>query len=133
VSTKITRDAAAGTPLLHYGSPLIEQRELAGGRALVDLSDRDILSVIGPDRLTWLDSLTSQQLSHLTPGESAETLLLDPSGRVEYAAKVVDDGVATWLFLDAGAGVGLLAFLDRMRFMLRVGVEDPTPGPTARP
>jgi folate-binding protein YgfZ len=110
----------------HYANPLGEQRRLAAGEALVDLSDRDVLSITGPDRLTWLDSLTSQSIARLTPGESAETLLLDPSGRVEYAIRVVDDGETTWLLLDPGQGAGLLAFLDRMRFMLRVEIADRT-------
>jgi hypothetical protein len=90
----------------------------------VDLSDRDILSITGPDRLSWLDSLTSQRLIGIAPGASAETLLLDPSGRVEYAARVLDDGETTWLLMDAGTGAGFLTFLTKMRFMLRVEVLD---------
>jgi folate-binding protein YgfZ len=129
VSTEFAgRAGAVGDPPVHYGNPLAEQRELAAGRAIVDLSDRDVLSVTGPDRLSWLDSLTSQSLTGLAPGESAETLLLDPSGRIEYAARVLDDGETTWLLLDAGTGAGLLAFLDRMRFLLRVEVADRGPG-----
>ncbi len=121
-----SRAGAVGDPPQHYGSPLAEQRELAAGRAIVDLSDRDVVTVTGPDRLTWLDSLLSQSLAHLAPGESAEALLLDPSGRIEYAARVVDDGETSWLLMDAGTGAGLAAFLDRMRFMLRVEVADRT-------
>lgn len=119
----ISRPGAVGDPPLHYGSPLAEQRALLAG-AVVDLSDRDVVTVTGPDRLTWLDSLLSQSLARLAPGESAETLLLDPSGRIEYAARVVDDGETAWLLMDAGTGAGLAAFLDRMRFMLRVEVAD---------
>lgn len=118
------RAGAVGVPPQHYGNPLGEQRELAAGRAIVDLSDRDILSITGPDRLSWLDSLTSQRLIGIAPGASAETLLLDPSGRIEYAARVLDDGETTWLLMDAGTGAGLLAFLTKMRFMLRVEVHD---------
>jgi folate-binding protein YgfZ len=106
------------------GNPYTQQRALVAGEAVVDLSDRDVLTITGPDRLTWLDSLTSQSIAKLAPGESAETLLLDPSGRVEYAIRVVDDGETAWLLLDPGTGAGLLAFLERMRFMLRVGVAD---------
>ncbi len=119
-----TRAGAVGDPPQHYGNPLGEQRDLARGAAIVDLSDRDVVTVTGPDRLTWLDSLLSQSLARLAPGESAEALLLDPSGRVEYAARVVDDGETAWLLMDAGTGTGLAAFLDRMRFMLRVVVAD---------
>ncbi len=120
------RPGAVGVPPQHYGNPLLEQRLLARGSAIVDLSDRDVLSITGDDRLSWLDSLTSQAVAKLEPGDSAETLLLDPSGRVEYAARVLDDGVTARLLMDAGTGAGLLAFLTRMRFMLRVEVADRT-------
>jgi folate-binding protein YgfZ len=43
---------------------------------------------------------------------------------VEHALRVLDDGVSTWLLLDAGAGAPLFTFLDRMRFLLRVEVAD---------
>jgi len=119
-----SREGAVGDPPQHYGNPLAEQRALAAGHAIVDLSDRDVVTVTGPDRLTWLDSLLSQSLARLAPGESAEALLLDPSGRVEYAARVVDDGETAWLLMDGGTGAGLAAFLDRMRFTLRVEVAD---------
>ena len=115
----------SGVPA-HYGNPLAEQRALAEGRAIVDLSDRAVLSVTGPDRLSWLNSLTSQSLLGLPPGESTETLLLDVTGRLEHAARVVDDGVTTWLLVDADEAPSLLAWLDRMRFMLRVEVADRT-------
>lgn len=105
-------------------NPFTDQRALLAGEANADLAAHDVLSVTGPDRLSWLDSLTSQRLSTLRPGESAETLLLDPSGRIEYAARVVDDGDTTWLLMDAGTGAGLAAFLQRMRFLLRVEVAD---------
>ncbi len=123
ISSFASRAGAVGDPPQHYGNPLGEQRALLAG-ALVDLSDRDVVTVTGPDRLTWLDSLLSQSLARLAPGESAEALLLDPSGRIEYVARVVDDGETAWLLMDAGTGAGLAAFLDRMRFMLRVEVAD---------
>lgn len=120
------RPGAVGDPPQHYGNPLGEQRALASGAAVVDLSDRAVLTITGPDRLTWLDSLTSQSVARLAPGDSAETLLLDPSGRIEHAIRLVDDGVTAWLLVDASEGPTLAAWLDRMRFMLRVEVADRT-------
>lgn len=106
--------------LAHLGSPAREQRDLAAGRALAPLASRTVLTVSGPDRLTWLDSITSQALAGLAPGESAELLVLDPQGHVEHAAGVVDDGERTWLIVDRGRVESLLAWLMRMRFRLRV-------------
>ncbi|WP_166788184.1 YgfZ/GcvT domain-containing protein [Cryobacterium glaciale] len=110
----------------HYGNPMIEQRTLAAGRAIVDLSHRGVLSVSGPDRLTWLNSIASQELKSVKPGESTEMLLLDPTGHLEYAIRVLDDGVETWLLVEAAELPGLQTFLDRMKFMLRVQVVDHT-------
>ncbi|SDT23517.1 CAF17-like 4Fe-4S cluster assembly/insertion protein YgfZ [Microterricola viridarii] len=110
----------------HYGNPMVEQRQLLAGTAIVDLSHRGVLSVTGPDRLSWLNSMTSQALDRLAPGESSETLVLDSNGRVEYDARVIDDGVTTWLLLEAAELPGLKAWLERMRFMLRVEVADET-------
>ena len=110
----------------HYGAPLSEQRRLLAGGAIVDLSHRGVLSVAGPDRLTWLNSISSQELRRLTPGESTETLLLDPNGHVEYAMEVIDDGVETWLLVEVAQLPGLHAWLDKMRFTLRVQVVDHT-------
>jgi folate-binding protein YgfZ len=115
----------AGVPA-HYGNPMAEQRMLAAGDAIVDLSHRAVLSVTGGDRLSWIDSLTSQSIKALQPGESSETLLLDPTGRLEYAVRLVDDGVTLWLLLERDEATGLYAWLDRMRFMLRVEVADRT-------
>ncbi len=108
----------------HYGDPVSEQRMLAAGRAIVDLSDRGVVTVTGDDRLRWLDSLTSQAVGQLAPGSSAETLLLDPQGRLEHSIRLLDDGTTTWLLVDAAQAAPLAAWLDRMRFMMRVEVAD---------
>jgi tRNA-modifying protein YgfZ len=115
---------AVGNPPEHYGNLLGEQQRLAAGEAVVDLSDRAVLTVTGEDRLTWLDSLTSQSIAKLAPGESAETLLLDPTGRLEYDIRLLDDGVSTWLLLEPQEAEGLRAWLARMVFMLRVEIAD---------
>ncbi|MFT4231081.1 MAG: glycine cleavage T C-terminal barrel domain-containing protein [Microbacterium sp.] len=104
----------------HFGSPAAEQRALASGRAIAPLGDRRVLAVSGPDRLTWLDSITSQAIAGLAPGESSELLVLDPHGHVEHAAAVLDDGDTTWLISDAADAAPLLSWLLRMRFRLAV-------------
>lgn len=115
---------AAG--LQHLGSPLAEQRALASGGAIAPLGNRSVLAVGGEDRLSWLDSLTSQALTALQPGQSTELLILDPHGHVEHAASVIDDGETTWLIVDRGDAEGLLAWLRKMRFRLRVDPRDAT-------
>lgn len=108
----------------HYGEPLPEQRALEAGRAVVDLSHRGVVTVSGPDRLSWLHSMLSQQILGLRPGESAESLLLDANGRIERAIRLVDDGQRSWLLVDEGSAEPLAEFLLRMRFALRVEVQN---------
>jgi tRNA-modifying protein YgfZ len=109
--------------LRHLGNPMGEQRMLADGRALAALGDRRVISVAGEDRLSWLDSLTSQALAHLPVAESTELLVLDPNGRIEHAASVVDDGETAWLIVDAADADGLASWLTKMRFRLRVDIR----------
>lgn len=108
----------------HYGDPTAEQRALAAGRAVVDQSHLGVVTVKGPDRLTWLNSLGSQEVATLAPGVSTELMILSPQGRIEHVAAAVDDGETVWLITETAAG--LAAHLDRMRFMLRVEVADAT-------
>jgi folate-binding protein YgfZ len=110
----------------HYGNPLTEQRLLASGRAIVDLSHHAVVTITGPDRLSWLNSLSSQQLNTLKPGESTETLFLDIHGRIEYAAGVLDDGETSYLLFQTQRVEPFISWLDRMRFMLRVEVRNAT-------
>lgn len=108
----------------HHGDPLREQRALAEGRAVVDLSNRGVVTVTGPDRLTWLTDLCTQVLTGLAPGDSALALILSPHGHVEHELHVVDDGETTWLIVQPGTAEALVAYLRSMQFMLRVEVAD---------
>jgi folate-binding protein YgfZ len=108
----------------HYGDPLREQRFLAEPGCAVDISNRGVVSVTGPDRLTWLHDLTTQFMKELQPGQSCLALILDPHGHVEFELHCVDDGETTWIITQPGQAEPLVAYLDRMRFMLRVEVAD---------
>lgn len=106
------------------GNPLTDQRLLLAGKAVVAFPERGIVTVTGPDRLSWLDSLLSQKLDRLAPGISTEALLLDPHGHVEQAMRILDDGATTWLLVDEDRAGSLASWLDRMRFMKQVEVVD---------
>jgi folate-binding protein YgfZ len=110
----------------HYGDPVREQRRLAEGLGQTDLSHRGVLRISGPDRLSWLHSMTTQALTGLAPYTSAETLILSPHGHVEHALHLVDDGEASWITLEPGTAGAVEQWLKRMQFMLRVEVADVT-------
>jgi hypothetical protein len=108
----------------HYGDPMREQRALAESAGLVDRSNRGVLRITGQDRLSWLHSLTTQHLDGLAAGQSAQALILSPTGHVEHHLTLADDGTAVWVHVEPGTAGDLAAFLDSMRFMLRVEVAD---------
>jgi folate-binding protein YgfZ len=110
----------------HYGDPYAEQRALARAAGLVDRSNREIVRIAGEDRLSWLHSLTTQDLQHLEPGTATQALVLSPQGHIEHHLTLADDGTALWAHVEPGTAGTLLAFLNSMRFLLRVDLADVT-------
>jgi folate-binding protein YgfZ len=110
----------------HYGSFNREQRALEQGEGFVDLSHRDVVRIEGPDRLTWLHSLTTQHLDALAPGVTLPGLVLDPQGHVEHVFVGSDDGTAFTLHTEPGQSAALVGFLERMKFMMRAELSDVT-------
>jgi len=108
----------------HFGEPNQEQRALAAGTAWADLSHRGVISITGPDRLSWLHSITTQDVENLTPGLWVSSLILDANGRITHQFYLVDDGTTTWLHTEREKVVELVAFLEKMKFMLRVEIAD---------
>jgi folate-binding protein YgfZ len=115
----------AGVPW-HFGDPMGEQRRLVTGEGAVDLSHRGVITISGPDRLSWLHSLTTQHLITLEPGTGTTTYVLSPQGHIEHALYGVDDGETFWAHTEPGAASAATAWLDSMRFMMRVVVTDRT-------
>lgn len=108
----------------HYGDPFREQRDLARGTGVVDLSHFGVVAVTGVDRAKLLHALSTQDLRTFPVGGTAELAVLDPHGHVEHHAWVLEDGATAWLVTDAGRAPGLAAFLDSMVFSLDTVVVD---------
>lgn len=118
----VAGDGVDAAVAAHYGSFNTEQRTLEHGDGFVDLSHRDVVRISGPDRLTWLHSLTTQFFEGLAPGVWTQALVLSPQGHVEHEFTGVDDGESFTAHTEPGTGAALVEFLDRMRFMMRVEV-----------
>jgi hypothetical protein len=110
----------------HYGDPSGEQRALDRAAGLVDRSHRGVVRIGGPDRLSWLNSLSTQLLDRLEPGVPTQTLILSPNGHIQHQLTLVDDGEQVWAHVEPGTAAGLIEFLESMRFMLRVEPADVT-------
>ncbi|PSJ29888.1 folate-binding protein YgfZ [Streptosporangium nondiastaticum] len=110
----------------HYGDLFREQRALAGGSGFVDLSHRGVVTVTGPDRLSWLHLLLTQHVSDLPPGQATEALVLSAHGHIEHALYLVDDGETVWAHVEPGTQGELIAYLESMKFFYQVEVADRT-------
>ena len=126
MSAVLVEDGPDKGAIWHFGEPVKEQRALEAGTAWADLSHLSVIAVDGEDRLKWLHDLTTQFLTDLEAGIWKPAMILDPQGHVEYQFNLVDDATTTFLVLDASYAESLVAYLSKMRFMLKVDVRDAT-------
>lgn len=105
------------------GSPFEHQRAFLQRGALAECPQMRVVTVSGPDRLTWLHSLITQDVLSLSPGQTTESLILDPQGRIEHAFFLVDDGQTSWLLTDAARGEALASWLTTMKFRMDVALD----------
>ena len=101
------------------------QRDVALGNAVVHDENSVVITVSGPDRLIWLNSLITQEVLGLTPGHTVESLVLNPQGRVEHAFFLTDDGTTTWFLTSAERADALEAWLRSMVFRMEVTLDRP--------
>lgn len=85
--------------------------------------------VSGPDAATFLQSLVSQDLAPVAPGDGVRSLLLTPQGKLDVTMRMLrvpdaEGGQEWWLDCDAGFGPRLAASLDRYRIRVDAEVRD---------
>jgi folate-binding protein YgfZ len=79
---------------------------------------RDTVTVAGPDARSYLQGQVSNDVDALAVGESCWTLVLEPTGKLGFLARVARTADDVFRFdIDAGAGGGLASRL--RRFLLR--------------
>lgn len=88
------------------------------------LRDDGVVRVTGPDRLTYLHSLLSQDLQTATPGVVTEFLHLDAKGDPLAVGTAVVHAEAVYLVVPADVAAPFADALDRFRFLLQVEVTD---------
>ncbi len=110
----------------HFGEPNQEQRALAAGTAWADLSHRAVITISGADRTKWLNDMMTQELATIPKGAWTQTLLLDAQGHIEQHLFLVDDGESIWIHTESAKAQELISYLNKMKFMLDVAVQDRT-------
>jgi folate-binding protein YgfZ len=104
----------------HYGDPLGEQRAAATEAVVVDRSHRVVLTLAGPERQSWLHSISTQHVAALPEGATTQNLSLDGQGRVEDHWTQTELGGVTYLDTEPWRGEPLLAYLSKMVFWAQV-------------
>jgi folate-binding protein YgfZ len=100
----------------HYGDPLGEQRAAERDAVVVDRSNRPVITLTGSGRLSWLHSISTQDVAEMPDGACTANLSLDGQGRVEDHWQQTDlDGV-TYLDTEPWRGAPLLDYLKKMVF-----------------
>lgn len=109
--------------LWHRGEPFAEQRAFEQGRAVIVLDAGGVIEVSGPERLEWLNSLSTGRFLALRAGEGIEALLLSPTGHVRHLLRAVEDGERLWIGSDAHEARAVHDYLLSMRFRMKVEVS----------
>ncbi|MFC4004541.1 YgfZ/GcvT domain-containing protein [Prauserella oleivorans] len=120
----------------HWGDPFAEQRTAVRGVAVVDRSHRQVITVAGEERLSWLHLVLSQHVSELPENTGTEALVLDPNGHIDahmvlgYTGGVVhldtDPGAQATSAMPKGGKQTLLGYLEAMKFWSKVDIRDAT-------
>ncbi|ORM30654.1 folate-binding protein YgfZ [Williamsia sp. 1135] len=106
----------------HFGDPFGEQRAAATSAVMIDRSHRGVITLTGPERLSWLNTISSQLVTDLSDGRSAENLSLDGNGRVEDHFLLTDLDGTTWIDTEGFRAEALAGFLTKMVFWAQVEV-----------
>ena len=67
---------------LHFGEPLQEYQSVRSRVGLLDLCHRGLLCFTGPDRVTYLQGMVSNDVEVLSPGQGTYAAVLDIHGKI---------------------------------------------------
>jgi tRNA-modifying protein YgfZ len=108
-----------------YGDPPAEERALRESAGMVDRSAGGAVVVSGPDTITFLHSLLSQDVTGLEVGQGVHALLLSPQGKLDTDLRVLRTGVEECrLDCEVGRGEALAASLRRFKIRVKAEVDD---------
>jgi folate-binding protein YgfZ len=91
---------------------------------LAHLSSRGVLAVSGPDRVSFLNGLVSNEVSRASPGQAVWAALLSPQGRYLIDFFIFSDGETLFLDAPAAALPELQKRLARYKLRADVRLED---------
>ncbi len=109
-----------------YHDAQAEHRHARRAAGLFDLSHRGRLEILGPDRVSWLHNLLTNDIKALKPGGGCATALLTPQGKVVSTASLFALPDSLLLDCETSRAPLISTHLKKYRITERVEVHDRT-------
>jgi len=98
---------------LHFGDPLEEHRAVRSQVGILDLCHRGLLQLTGPDRVSYLQGLASNDVKNLETGKGIHAAFLNIQGKVLADARILSTGDSFFLDLWESLKDKILAHLNQ--------------------
>ncbi|MGE5306117.1 MAG: hypothetical protein ACM3TN_22655, partial [Alphaproteobacteria bacterium] len=85
----VFEECQGGLLVAHFGNPAGEYRAVRSAVGLIDLTHRGLLQFTGPDRLSFLQGMLSNDLKSLQPFEGQYATILTQQGKVIADVRVL--------------------------------------------
>jgi folate-binding protein YgfZ len=112
----------------HFGDPLAEYRAMRSTVGLIDLCHRGLLQFTGPDRLSFLQGMLSNDLRNIEPGEGQYATVLNQQGKVLGDVRVLRSENSLYLDLWEAIKDKIVAHLNRYLVADEVEIADRSQG-----
>ena len=100
----------------HYGDPVSEHLAIRKGVGIADLSHRGLLQVTGDDRVTWIQSIISNDILPLQPGQWLYSSFMSAKGKILSYFRVYK--LEQYLLVEDIGEVGDATFQTFRKFLL---------------
>ncbi|OGQ83631.1 MAG: hypothetical protein A3F90_16300 [Deltaproteobacteria bacterium RIFCSPLOWO2_12_FULL_60_19] len=97
----------------HFGAPLDEYRAVRSGVGILDLCDYTVLRLTGPDRVSFLQGMVTNDVKKLAPGSGMSAAILDVSGKILADLRVLSTEDSFLLLLREPLAQKAVAHLNR--------------------
>ncbi|HEX9444310.1 MAG TPA: aminomethyltransferase family protein [Candidatus Binatia bacterium] len=108
-----------------FGAPLDEYAAVRSAAGLFDLCDHAVVRLTGPDRVSFLQGMVSNDVKKLAPGHGLYAAVLDVNGKVLADLRVLADDESFILLLREPLKRKVIDHLNRYLVADDVEIEDP--------